>query len=280
MAAHFRQCHPYHQLCVSYHCQWCDSHINPVDIRIHARSHALHRCAGQPFCPPTALQLPTSTQMMAPSRLSMLWDMFTMKRASPIFHPVVVPLPLRPFPFWPSPQDVASVCGTSPSTSTQPGSLTCDVVLPSPPSPIFVDPSQSSSQVFLLGSSVLCDSPTTSSPLPPSLPCLVCASLSERLDVPSPSVPSPDSSLVADSVAEPCGSTPASNYSAPYPSEQPKWDVVLPSGPSVPSLDQRQPSTPPPPTTSPSLSPPITPLSVSPVTLPPNVCCCWDPLHR
>ena len=92
------------------------------------------------------------------------------------------------------PQDVADVCGSLPSTSTQPGSLTCDVDIPSPPSPILVDPSQSCSQVPSLGSSVLSDSPISSSPLPPSSPCLDGASPPPgAANLPSgPSVPSSD----------------------------------------------------------------------------------------
>ena len=57
VAAHFRKSHPYHQLCVSYHCQWCDFHMFV---------HMLYTDVPAYHSPPL---LPRSTQMMAPSRL-------------------------------------------------------------------------------------------------------------------------------------------------------------------------------------------------------------------
>ena len=90
--------------------------------------------------------------------------------------------------------------------------------------------------------------------------------------MPSSSVPHLDPSTITDPVAESTGSTPASDYSDPDPSDKTNRAVVLPPGPSVLSSDRCEPSTPPssnpPPTTRPSLSPPITPLSVSPCDSP------------
>lgn len=56
VAAHFRMSHPYHELCVSYNCQWCDSHIYPAEIAIHVRAHALS-CTSRIPIPLDALAL-------------------------------------------------------------------------------------------------------------------------------------------------------------------------------------------------------------------------------
>ena len=73
-------------------------------------------------------------------------------------------------------QDVGSICCTPGPSSTTPDSSTCDVGIPSPLSPMYVDLSQPQSQVPLLGSSVLdaspSASPSISTPVPSSSQCL------------------------------------------------------------------------------------------------------------
>ena len=186
------------------------------------------------------------------------------------------------------------------TSSPIPDTFPSDIVVPSPPSPVFFDPSSQSSPCVFPGN------PTQSPSTPPAAALLVPSSpgvddqcVAEPHDMSSssatysalfpsvpdsPLVPSPpdrgrpevmksvSASSPAVSVAESIGSTPASDYSVPDPSGQPIQYIDLPSGPSIPLLDHCEPSTPPrsrpPPTTSPSSSPPITPLSVSPCDSP------------
>ena len=53
VASHFSRCHPYHQLCVSFHCQRCNSYIDPAERREHVRAHLEHDVFHKPFSPPT-----------------------------------------------------------------------------------------------------------------------------------------------------------------------------------------------------------------------------------
>ena len=100
-----------------------------------------------------------------------------------------------------------------------------------------------------------------------------CDRLPERLDVGSPLAASVDPSVVAESI----GSTPASDYSAPNPSDNHPRPFHFPPGPYSPPSDRHEPPSPvsprrPSPTTGPSCSsprsPPVTPLSVSPCDSP------------
>ena len=116
VAAHFRQSHSHHQLCVSYHCQWCDSHIDPAEIRIHARSHALHRCAGQPFSPPIPQINPADGSLSFIDTSGHVYD----AESVPDFPPGCGSSSPPSLSLLAPPQDVTSVCASFPSTSTQP----------------------------------------------------------------------------------------------------------------------------------------------------------------
>ena len=143
---------------------------------------------------PFPLLPPRLTPVMALSRFWMLRDRFMMRRTSPTFHLVVFPPPLRPSPSWlPRKMSLMFVVPCHPpllNLAPSPVTLIFHLHLP----PIFVDPSQSCSQIPLLGSSVLSDLPISSFPLPPSSPCLDGASLPPGVaNLPTgPSVPSSD----------------------------------------------------------------------------------------
>ena len=59
VATHFSKCHPYHQLCVSFHCQWCNAYIDPAEMCEHARVHLEQDLYHRPFSPPTPTINPT-----------------------------------------------------------------------------------------------------------------------------------------------------------------------------------------------------------------------------
>ena len=103
IATHFRQQHPYHQLCVAYHCQWCDAHIDLTLIpRRFGFMFMLMRFTGL-LAYRLTLQPPTLTRLMGPSRSTTLRGIFTTRRVSPIFHLVAFPPLLHPSPSCPPP---------------------------------------------------------------------------------------------------------------------------------------------------------------------------------
>ena len=201
MAAHFRLRHPHYQLCVLYHCQWCDSHIDPAEIRIHARSHSLHRCAGQPFSPPIPQINPADGSLSFIDSSGHVYD----EGSIPDFPPGFVSSSPASLSLLAPPQDVAGLCGALSSATALSHSPTCDVGTSSLLSPI-VPPSEG---LALRGSLAHC-APSSTPPRPSPTTGLSSSPLA------TPSADPPASAPVVVSCSTPCdGSIIASLQGSP-----------------------------------------------------------------
>lgn len=163
IATHFMKQHPRFQLFVSYHCQWCNGYIDPSEIRVHAHAHLEHLALGQPFSPPHPVINP------ADNSLSFVDDNgqdVDEEQACIVIIPETQPDPLpASISVHVDDRDIENIVNVHPSTTSPsavvippsykeillrtsspiPDTFSNDMVLPSPPSPVFFDPSASTS---------------------------------------------------------------------------------------------------------------------------------------
>ena len=85
---------------INFACRTTASGAIPILIRLRYASMSEPTFSTNLLASHFPLQPPGLIRMMAPSHLLILQDVFTMRRASPIFHLVVYPPPLRPSPSW------------------------------------------------------------------------------------------------------------------------------------------------------------------------------------
>ena len=164
IAAHFQKVHPSYQLCVSYHCQWCNDYIDPAEIYVHVHAHSEHMALGKPFSPPRPQIDPANNSLSfvddngVPATEGADWDI-----AIPETQPETQPkTPVASISIHANDGDVESIVDVKPPTpspaavvippsyrdillrtSPSPELDPSDVVVPSPPSPILFDPSHS-----------------------------------------------------------------------------------------------------------------------------------------
>ena len=148
VAKHFAKCHPYHQLCVRFHCQRCNAYIDPAEMHEHVQSHLEQDLYHRPFSPPTPNINPTDNSLNfvrtcnSPEYAAVHQcqdDVRTLVKdtqlTSSTFHSDLSS------PDSQDPQLIPDTCDTTKSSPTL-ASTPLSVLIPSRPPPELLDPSQ------------------------------------------------------------------------------------------------------------------------------------------